>query len=113
MSKRLIITESQLTRLKNRIQEGEVLTRMVGRIKKDLDMNYEPTLGVIRKGGEYSEEPMIKVKVDGEMITPKALYDYLQFKYKMGDDFIKQVIKDWVFGKIDDTNTLSKNVTLR
>ncbi len=112
MKKKLIITESQLESLKRNIQEGEVFSRMVGRIKKDLDMNYEPMIGVMRKGGEYSEEPMVKIKIDGETITPKALFDYIKFKYKMGDDFIKQVISDWMFGKIDDTNRLSKNVAL-
>ena len=112
MKKKIIITEAQLGKLKQSIQEGEAFTRMVERIKKDLDKNYEPMLGVVREGGEYSEQPMIKIKIDGESITPKALFDYLKYKYKMGDDFTKQVIKDWVFGKITDDNRLSKNVTL-
>ncbi len=112
MNKKIIITESQLERLKLNIQEGEVFSKMVSRIKKDLDTNYEPLLGIKRKGGEYIETPMIKIKVDGENITPKALYDYVLFKYKMGEDFIKQVITDWMFGKITDDNRLSKNVAL-
>lgn len=112
MSKKIIITEDQLSRLKVRLQEGEAYTKMVERMKKDLDTNYEPMLGVVREGGEYSEKPMVKIKVDGESITPKALYEYLKYKYKMGDDFTKQVIKDWMFGKITDDNRLSKNVAL-
>lgn len=112
MKKTIIITETQLKRLKNNIREGVVYTRMVERIKKDLDLNYEPSIGVMREGGEYFEEPMVKIKVDGEMITPKALYEYLKFKYKMGDDFTKQVIRDWMFGKITNDNRLSKNVAL-
>lgn len=111
MKKRLIITNNQLNKLKQSIQEGEVYTKMVERMKKDLDLNYEPMLGVMRKGGEYFEEPMVKIKIDGESITPKALYEYLKFKYKMGDDFIKQLIKDWMFGKIEN-NRLTKNVAL-
>ncbi len=111
MKKKLKITESQLERLKLNIQEGEISTKIVERIKKDLDMNYEPTLGVMREGGEYSEKPMVKIKIDGETITPKALYEYLKFKYKMGDEFLKQLIKDWMFGKIED-NRLTKNVPL-
>lgn len=112
MKKTIIITETQLERLKNFIQEGIVYTKMVERIKKDLDLNYEPSIGVMREGGEYFEEPMVKIKIDGEMITPKALYEYLKYKYKMGDDFTKQIIRDWMFGKINKDNRLSKNVPL-
>lgn len=84
---------------------------MVERIKNDLDLNYEPISGVIRKGGEYKEKPMIKINIDGESITPKALFDYLKYKYKASDEFIKQVIIDWSSGNIKNNN-LSKNVSL-
>lgn len=112
MKTRLIIRESQLEYLKKTIQESLVYSRMVERIKKDLDLNYAASIGVVREGGEYFEKPMIKILIDGEMITPKALYEYLKFKYKMGDDFTKQIIQDWVFGKITDDYRLSKNVAL-
>ena len=112
MNKKIIITESQLERLKQNIQEGEVYTKMVAAMKQDLDTNYEPLTGIKRKGGEYVETPMVKIKVDGENITPKALYDYMLYKYKMGEDFVKQVITDWMFGKITDDHRLSKNVAL-
>lgn len=112
MGRKIIITESQLERLKINIQEGEVYTKMVARLKQELDQNYLPMLGVKRKGGEYIETPMIKIKVDGENITPKALYDYMMYKYKMGEEFMKQVIRDWIYGKITDDHRLSKNVPL-
>jgi len=106
------ITETQVKRLKRTLQESVLHGKMVERLAKDLDMNYEPSIGVMREGGEYYEEPMVKIKIDGEMITPKALYEYLKFKYKLGGDFTKQVIKDWMFGKITSDNGLSKNVPL-
>ena len=112
MGNKIIISETQLEHLKRNLLEGEAFTKMVETMRKDLDTNYEPILGVVREGGEYSEKPMFKIKVDGETITPKALYEYLKYKYKMGDDFTKQVIKDWMFDRITDDNRLSKNVSL-
>jgi hypothetical protein len=112
MKKRIKITESQLERLKLVITEGEAHSRVVKRIKDELDMNYQPIEKFVREGGEYYEKPMIMVKVDEEIITPKALYEYLKSKYKMGDDFIKQVIQDWVHGAITDDYRLTKNVAM-
>ena len=68
-------------------------------------------VGVMREGGEYFEKPMIKIKVDGESITPKALFEYMSYKYKFNPAFIKQLITDWMFGRIED-NRLTKNVSL-
>lgn len=108
MKTKLIITETQLKAIK----ESVVHSNMVKRIKEDLDKNYEPIQKFVREGGEYSEKPMIMVKADEEAITPKDLFEYLKFKYKMGDDFTKQVIRDWVDGKITEDFRLSKNVKL-
>ena len=113
MNKRIIITESQLERLKHNIKEGlETHSRIVKQMKTELDANYAPIEKFVREGGEYYEKPMIMVKADEEVITPKALFEYMKFKYKMGDDFTKQVITDWVHGRISDDYNLSKNVSL-
>ena len=112
MKKKLIITEGQLERLKAMITEGAAHSKIVKQMKDELDMNYQPIEKFVREGGEYYEKPMVMVKADEEAITPKALYEYLKFKYKMGDDFTKQVIRDWMFGKITDDYRLSKNVAL-
>lgn len=111
MKKKLIITERQHELIKKVILESTYHEKMVETIKNDLDMNYEAMSAIMREGGEYFEKPMIKIKVDGEMISPRALYEYLKYKYKLGDDFIQQVIRDWAFGVIDD-NRLTKNVAL-
>jgi hypothetical protein len=55
---------------------------------------------------------MIMVKADQEVITPKSLYEYLKYKYKMGEEFTKQVIRDWMYGKITDDYRLSKNTPM-
>ena len=112
MKKKLIITESQLERLKQSINENNVHSRIVKRMKEELDANYAPIAKFVREGGEYSEQPMIEVKVDGEVISPKDLYEYMKYKHKMGESFTQQVIKDWVDGKITDDYRLSKNVSL-
>jgi hypothetical protein len=109
MKKKLIITESQLGRL----CEGVLHSRIVRQMKEELDMNYEPIEKFVREGGEYNEKPMIRIKVDNEVITPKSLYEYMKYKYKMGDDFTKQVIRDWMYGNISDDFNLSKNVTMQ
>ena len=112
MKKKLIITENQLERMKTALNESVVHSNMVKKMKEDLDMNYQPVERFVREGGEYSTKPMIMVKADEEVITPKDLYEYLKYKYKMGESFTQQVIRDWVDGKITDDFRLSKNIPL-
>lgn len=113
MSTKLIITETQLERLKLRLVETTAFTTMVKRMKEDLDSNYTPTENYVREGGEYKSVPMFKVNVDDELISPKALYEYLKSKYNMGESFTQQVIRDWVSGTISDEYMLTKNVPLK
>lgn len=112
MKKKVIITEGQLERLKSNLKEGTIHSNIVKQMKEDLDMNYESIEKFVREGGEYSEKPMIMVKADQEVITPKSLYEYLKYKYKMGEEFTKQVIRDWMYGKITDDYRLSKNTPM-
>lgn len=112
MKKKLIITEGQLKRLKTTLKEGTIHSNIVKQMKEDLDMNYEPVEKFVREGGEYSEKPMIMVKADQEIITPKSLYEYLKHKYKMGEEFTKQVIRDWMNTNITDDYRLSKNIPM-
>jgi hypothetical protein len=109
---RIKITDNQLKKLKRVISEGLAHSNIVRQMKEELDKNYEPLKKFVREGGEYYEEPMIKVKADEEVITPKALYEYLSYKYKTNEDFTKQVIRDWVDGKITNDYRLSKNISL-
>ena len=113
MKKRLIISESQLKMLKQNILENDIHGGIVKQMKEFLDLNYEPVQKFVREGGEYFEKPMIMVKADEEVISPKALYEYLKYKFNMGDDFTKQVIRDWLFNNITDDYKLSKNVALK
>ena len=112
MKKRLIITETQLQMLKTTLTENNAHTSIVKQMKEELDTNYEPTQKFVREGGDYSEMPMVMVKVDEETISPKDLYEYMKYKYKMGEEFTKQVIRDWMYGNITDDYRLSKNVAM-
>jgi hypothetical protein len=112
MKKKIIITESQMNRLSVNLVEDSAHSVMVKQMKEELDSNYEPVAKFVREGGEYFEKPMITVKADNEVITPKSLYEYMKYKYKVNDEFIKQVISDWMFNKITDNYGLSKNVSL-
>lgn len=109
MKKKLIITESQYNRL---IVEANQHNNMVKLMKEFLDKSYEPVESFVREGGEYFDKPMFKVKVDEEVISPQAVYEYMKYKFEAGDEFTKQVIRDWMFNKITDDYQLSKNVAL-
>jgi len=110
--KKIKITETQSKMLaKLEINEANDHELMVKKIVDDLNLNYEPIVGTYRKGGEYFEKPIVKVKADGETTTPKELLDYLKFKNKsVSDKFIRQVLLDWINGDIDGYS-LSKNVS--
>ena len=110
MKKKLIITETQLNRLKLILKEESVHQNMVKDMKDELDNNYEVVEKYVKEGGDYTSNKMFKIKIDDEVITAEKLYKYFKNKYKVGSQFIKQVIKDWVDGNITDDYGLSKNV---
>ncbi len=111
--KRIKITEAQSKLLaKLEISEASDYELLVKKVVDNLNLNYEPIIGTYRKGGEYFEKPIIKIKADGQTTTPKDLLEYLKFKNKsLGEKFIRQIILDWVNGKIGDDYSLSKNVS--
>jgi len=98
--------------LKNHICEADAHETMVRRIVADLDLNYEPSQGTYKKGGEYHEEPMILNIVSQELMTAKSLSDYIQYKYKLGEGFIQQIINDWYKGNLSGSDNLSKNISI-
>ena len=112
MGKKIKISETQLSKLKNTLVENAIHSNLVKQITSELSKNYKPIEKFVRQGGEYFEKKMIEVLADGEVITPKSLFEYLQFKYKVSEDLIKQIIKDWASGSIDDNFTLTKNIPL-
>lgn len=112
MATKLIISERQLELLATHIKENDSHQSLVRRVAADLDLNYEPTVGTYKKGGEYHEEKMVLNKVNKEQMTVASLYDYMKYKYELGDDFLKQIIDDWYKGNLDKSGQLSKNVSM-
>ena len=115
MKKKVIITESQLKAIVNRLNETEQATLIIKTIADDLLMNYEPALATVNTGLEYNRKAIITKKVDGDKLSASALFDYMTSKYpKVTDDFIKQVITDWYNGVLNGKNyMLSKSVKFR
>lgn len=96
----------------NLIKENNVHKRLMNSILEDLNLNYEPAMGVHEMGNEFYNTPVISKKVTGDTITPKELYEYLQHKHQAPNEFIKQVIVDWYHGRLEKDGNLSKNVGL-
>ena len=108
--KRIIISESQCKMLVNHISENNQ-AKIVGKVARFLDSSYEPAIGTVRKGGEYYDKAMIKNVIDNKMINLKELLDYLKYKFEgLSEDFLKQIIRDWFNGKLEGSDSLSKNV---
>lgn len=110
--KRLIISEAQLEVVRTYELNESDHSIIVKKIVDDLNLNYEPIVGTYRKGGEYFEKPIIKIKADNDKISPKDLLYYLKFKNKnLNIEFLKQVILDWVNNDIKDYS-LTKNISV-
>ena len=73
MRKKLKITERQLGLITKVINETSSNVRVHNRIQDFLEADYEPSGGVRKMGNEFYNTALIKKKIDGEMITPKAL----------------------------------------
>lgn len=111
MKQKLIISEAQYNNLEKYINETKMYEEMVNNIVNDLKMNYKKAIEKYRDGNEYKERKVFEIKADGDLISPKDLLIYLKSKYKVGENFLKQLLDDWCDGKIKD-GTLSKSVAL-
>jgi hypothetical protein len=89
---------------------------VIEKMVRFLNTSYEPKIGVKRDEtlDEYSTEPSIVSKVDGEVILKDNLIDYIKSKFTNVDiKFIAQVINDWINGKFKDGNfQLSANIPM-
>jgi hypothetical protein len=112
MKKKILITESQWKTLKQNLYEANAHAHMVKTLKEFLDNYYERVDTYVREGGEYFDKIMIKNKIDEELMSVKSLYEYMNYKFDVNEEFIKQVIRDWVSGNINDNYQLTKNVSL-
>jgi len=109
MNKKLVITERQLGLIKNVIQENNANVRLRNKVHAFLEADYEPSGGVKEMGNEFYNTALIKKKIDGNFITPKALYDYMEHKFNgLSKSEINDCIEGWFRGDYDKETGLRK-----
>ena len=109
MNKKLIINKRQLGLIKSHINETNANVRLRNKIQDFLEADYKPSGGVERMGNEFYTKAFIEKKIDKEMITPKALFDYLQHKFVGVDKAtLKDCIEGWYSGDYDRETGMRK-----
>ena len=125
MGKSAIVTTEQLNNFKRRVlkEAFAVNTTLVKTIRDYVDKNYSYTAyDDIDENGDVIQKIAIQVlSANGEplqTISPEKLLDKIDSKFsgKIKDDnerrdFIRQILKDWVDGKITKDGLLSVNST--
>jgi len=110
---KLKITEQQFGMLAKEvnktINENNAKLRLRNKIHKFLEADYEPSGGVKEMANEFYETALIKKKIDGNFITPKALKKYMQHKFtEVSDKQIDDSIEGWFHGDYDKETGLRK-----
>ena len=99
MGKIVIINERQLRLISGYMNETIANVRLKNKIHNFLESDYEPTMGVKSLANEFYNQPLIKKKIDGEDITPRALYEYLAHKFNgLSKKELFDSIKGWYNG---------------
>jgi len=102
MKTKLIITEGHLKALKQYTLENVASVKLKNKINDFLEADYEPSMGVKKMSNEFYNQPLIKKKLDGSSITPKALAEYISHKFSgMKKEEINDCIKGWYYGDYD------------
>tara|TARA_R110000796_G_scaffold58413_5_gene134934 strand:- start:30758 stop:31093 length:336 start_codon:yes stop_codon:yes gene_type:complete len=109
MSKKLIITEHQFTVINNHINETVANVRLRNQIYDFLSADYEPSGGVEKLANEFYPTALIKKKIDGEVITPAALFKYMKHKFKNVDtSILKDCLEGWYKGDYNKETGMRK-----
>lgn len=113
MKKKLIISETQLSKIASYIVENTRYQHMVEIILDDLEKNYKKAIETYEDvvAGDYQQRKVFEVKVSGEVIDPLALSEYIQKKYKVSEEFSQQILDDWCSGNINN-GLLSRDVNI-
>jgi hypothetical protein len=109
MNKKLIITPSQFSKLTIVIKENNANLRLKNKVQTFLEADYESSGGVKEIGNEFYNTALIKKKVDGNFITPKALKKYMKHKFDgLSDKDLDGCIEGWFHGDYDRETGLRK-----
>lgn len=91
------------------INENIANVRLKNKIHSFLVSDYEPSKGVKKLANEFYDQALIKKKIDGEVITPKALCDYLSHKFNgLSKKEINDSIRGWYYGDFDKETGMRK-----
>lgn len=114
MGKKLIITEQQAKKIMRVLTESSDYQDLVDKIVEDLEKNYKKAIETYRDGvsGDYAQRAVFEVNVDGELIDPLNLSEYVQKKYHVGKKFSQQLLDDWCSNKINN-GFLSKSISVK
>jgi len=97
------ITENQLRLITTMISETEANVRLRGQMHRFLKDDYEPASGVKEISNEFYKTPLVKKKVDGTFITPRALAEYMTNKYDgISKTEINDSIEGWFMDDFDE-----------
>ena len=109
MSKKLIITPNQFSKLTLVIKENNANVKLKNKMHNFLESDYEPSGGVKEMGNEFYNTALVKKKIDGNFITPKALKDYMKHKFDgVSDKEIDNSIEGWFRGDYDRETGMRK-----
>ena len=109
MGKKMMITKRQLGLIKESITETVANVKLKNSIFNFLNKDYEPSGGVKKMANEFYDTALIKKKIDGEIITPKALCDYLEHKFVgLEKAEINDSISGWYHGDFDTETGMRK-----
>ena len=109
--RKIKITENQLKVISNVILETKANVSLRNKLHKFLESDYEPNGGVKKLGNQFFDTPLIKKKIDGEIITPQILCSYMCDKFSGIDkSIIVDAIKGWFVGDYDEETGMRKKV---
>ena len=112
MIKKIKITERQLKAISDVVlMETNSNVRLKNSIHDFLERDYKPAGGVKEIANEYYDTGLVKKKIDGSMITPQALSEYLQHKFSgVSTKELNDCIEGWYYGDYDrETGMRKKN----
>jgi hypothetical protein len=109
MGTKIMITEKQLRMITKLIGESAGNVRLKNQIFNFLKSDYIPSGGVKEIGNEFYNTALIKKKIDGEMISPQSLSDYIGNKFDgLSKSDINDSIEGWFYGDYDTETGLRK-----
>tara|TARA_R110000796_G_scaffold11198_4_gene37363 strand:+ start:8340 stop:8672 length:333 start_codon:yes stop_codon:yes gene_type:complete len=109
--RKIKITENQLKVISKVILETKANVSLRNKLHTFLEDDYEQNGGVKKMGNQFFDTPLIKKKVDGEIITPQTLCSYMCDKFSgVAKSIVIDAIKGWFIGDYNKETGMRKKV---